>query len=337
MFRGLAAKRGTLIIYINMYPLDGQSFARLVTSQRIRLNRLASADGYMKIDFEAYRGMSFAILGHINDDTDASAEALEIWLQPPATGDDDVAEFEEGHSSIYQPQNVRQASFLMDLKLPSFSDPVSQVCTNAQIDEPSFQSWAKRLSPSLTSSRARWEEAYILQVAKRYGALESDARALGLGVVDSAVPKIMREHGLSVVVTTPVDDGRIPVSIEGAAETVPAGAIDIPRQLVNFDLLWSRGVLPLMSSYRQMDDWVATSLRCLRPGGLAIHVGEISRTANGAIQQTEMERLMLTTISRGHDVARLKFARSEVVPVDDQAGGTITSFGMIIRKALAPF
>jgi hypothetical protein len=328
-FQGLRARRGTIHLYVNMLAADGKSFARLVTSQRISLNRLMETGGWTSVEFEGYRGMRFAIFGHITDDTDAEAAGLEVSLINPARDADERNGHEEAHTTAYRAKNVRATPFIVDLTQPSFADPVSQTFTAKQTREPTFAAMIAELAAGSSSVVDQWEQAYILQVARRYGLLASDARAIGFGTCEGAIAAAMERRGLQVA----VHSADLPNPAQADAVDAPsdAGARDIPADLVNFDMVWSRGILGTFNRYQNALTWIERSLRCVRPGGTVVHVDRILERDRSEGLGT-LERFSLVLIARGYEVARLKLSYDIILENDVK----IIPFGFIARRAPTP-
>lgn len=352
-FDNVRAKRGTLAVSVNMFPLDARSEARVVTTERITLNRLIAEGSSITLAFESFRGMSFAILGQIPDDTDITADGLRIFLNNPPVAD----EAERDHDSratAYCSTTVRPAPFITDLTAPLFADPVSQAFTPEQLREKAFARWMDILTVTEQSSGPYlWQEAYILQTLKRYGLLEPGARALGLAVRQSLLPAVLANRGLDVTATDPlspdIDEATAAqaylAEMASLVGGIPKGGIaycaadpqELPGHLVNFDLMWSVGLLSRLGGIAAVIDAVENGLRCLRPGGIAVNSFEICyEGSSGELTPAQIERLALVLISKGHQIARLKFARpiGAKSRVDQSAS---VPFGLLVRKATSIF
>ncbi len=338
-FAGLAAKRGTLVLRVNMLPLDTGAHARLVTSERILLNRLVAQGGVASIRFEAFRDVSYAIYGTISDDVDVRADALTVTLDRPDDGSDYSGALAESRSTIFGSDSVRASSHLLSTDRATMADPVSQMCTSNQFDEPVYAEWAARLHEPVRRHRKQWEFVYILQSLQRYGMIQLGARGLGFGVGREPLPALLAAMGTRIVGTDlppehadsamwlasgqhglAIDSLRRPEICDEATfrqnvSFQPADMTDIPDDLVNFDFCWSSCAYEHLGSINAGLQFVENSLQCLRPGGLAVHTTEFNLTSNDQtmdsgstviFRRRDMERLALGLISRGHEVAQIK-------------------------------
>lgn len=360
-FHGLTAKRGTLILRVHMLPGEEGATARMINSDRIQLNRLVKQGGVTTIRFEGFRGVTYALMGTIIDDTDAAATALSVSLDRPADGVDRGKALAEARSTEYGRDAARQVVHLVSLDRPTLANPVSQFCTPAQLGEPAYAEWAARLRIDGVPDDAHWRQIYVMQVLKRYAMLENGARGIGFGVDGGPLPAAIAALGPSVVATDPPatdaepDDAREelrrPAICDDAHfdQRVAFQRVDpaaIPDDLVNFDFLWSTGIADRIGTIADGLEFIEQSLDCLRPGALAVHAFAFSRVTRARhdpatlFRQGDVEQLALTLISRGHEVAQIKTGGDDSIgdgharparraaPADGN-----TSFGIIIRKA----
>lgn len=383
-FTGLMAKRGTLLLRVNMLPTEPGAHARLVNSERITLNRLAAEGSQVTISAEGFRGFSYAVFGSIADDTDAVAERLEVLLDRPDDGSDHGAAVADARNTLFGTETLKPTGRLVSLERATLAEPVSQMCTAAQFDEPVYAEWLERLQMPLQRHRKQWEFIYILQVLRRYGMLAPGARGVGFGVGTEPLPAVMASFGATVVATdlpseseqsavwsatgqhgSAIDSLRFPglcdpATFDAAVSFRPVDMTAIPADLVNFDFTWSSCAYEHLGSIAAGLKFVQDSLNCLRPGGLAVHTSEFNLTSNDETVETggtvlfrrsDMERLALTLISRGHEVAQIKLDSGDT-PLDQHVDMppylndphlkmalgrfATTSFGIIVRKARSP-
>lgn len=359
-FHDLTAKRGTLILRVNMLPDEEGATARMINSDRIQLNRLVKQGGVTTIRFEGFRGVTYALVGTIVDDTDAAASALSVTLDRPAHGTDRGKPLAEARSTEYGKNAARQVVHLVSLDRPTLANPVSQFCTPAQLGEPAYAEWAGRLRIGGVPDDMHWRQIYVMQVLHRYAMLKDGARGIGFGVDGGPLPAAIAAFGPSVVATDPPatdadangarDELRRPAICDDArfdrhVAFQWANPAAIPDDLVNFDFLWSTGVADRIGTIADGLAFIEQSLDCLRPGALAVHAFAFSRVARTSgpatrFRQGDIEQLALTLISRGHEVAQIKTGGDDAVgdghahPVRRAAPAVEdTSFGIIIRKA----
>lgn len=360
-FQGLTAKRGTLILRVNMLPDEPGANARMINSDRIQLNRLVKQDGVTTIRFEGFRGVTYALVGMMAGDTDAAAAALSVTLDRPADGVDRGKVLAEARSTEYGKDAARQVVHLVSLNRPTLANPVSQFCTPAQLGEPAYAEWAARLRIGGVPNDAHWRQVYVMQVLHRYAMLKDGARGIGFGASGGPLPAAIAAFGPSVTATDPPaadaepDDAREELRRPAICDDACfdrrvafqwADPAAIPDDLVNFDFLWSVGVADGIGTIADGLGFIERSLDCLRPGALAVHAFAFSRVARARpdpavrFRQGDIEQLALTLISRGHEVAQIKTGGDDAVG-DDHAhavrraapAAEDTSFGIIIRKA----
>jgi hypothetical protein len=360
---GLRAKKGTLVLRVHMLAMEKGARARLVNSERIALNRLIQQDGEVRIGFEGFHNVSFALAGSIQGETDASADELVVSLDNPADPDARPAHLVEGKSTAFGRTPVRAAPTLLSTAPPSLADPVSQVATAAQLRESVAGGWLARLRPKGSSLPEHWRKIYTLQTLRRYGMLEEGAVGIGFEPSPSGMPAALAALRTRVVATFPVRAGHPPDpatlkrDLDGRAPCDPA-LFDanvsvrvaswrrIPEDLLNFDFLWSARANERLYSVAAALRFVEDSLTCLRPGGIAVHVMSYDLSPSGRsvptterilLQQGDVERIALVLVSRGHEVAQFKIEAAD--PILAPAGHGVerrTMVGIIARRARLP-
>jgi hypothetical protein len=378
-FGGLRGSLGTLVVRVNAIGTGPNATAQTVKAVSLRLSELAGT-GEGGLMFDAEPGQRYAVLAHCYDETDAVADALELQLEPTEGSRYFERELATARETIFGKRVFRRATSLLADGPATLADPVSQTCTAAQFDEPAYDEWLRRLQLGKHRHRKQWEFIYILRVLERYGMLQPGARGLGFGVGTEPLPAVMAGMGCSVVATDlPPDDARArdwrdtgqhsasldplrrPALCDDDAfdRLVSWRAVDmneIPADLDDFDFTWSSCSYEHLGSIRKGLDFVANSVRCLKPGGLAVHTTELNLTSNedtidneGTVlfRRRDMERLAVDLVSRGYFVAQIKYdlgdtrldAHVDVAPYSDDnhlklALGRFvsTSFGIIVRR-----
>ncbi len=247
---------------------------------------------------------------------------------------------------------------------PSFAVPVSQLVTALQFLEPEFKRWAlHEMGWQFGFNRKVWEYAYILQALHFHGKL--GGKGLGFGVGREPIVPVLLRHGATLVASDLADEeaqsrGWESMRFEVADTSRLAFRFvdmnDIPSDLRGFDFLWSCGSLEHIGGLENGIRFVERAMDCLRPGGLAVHTTEFTLTSNehtyespelSFYRQRDIESLAARLRRAGHAI-ELNFARGWH-PVDGivcteqspwefmvraaVAGHTITSIGLIIRKA----
>lgn len=147
--------------------------------------------------------------------------------------------------------------------------------------------------------RKQWEFCYILQALKTYGMLEEGRRALGFGVGLEPLAAIFADRGVSVLATDlePVgamDKGWVKTAQHARSKQslnnrricdperfercvdfrfMDMNAIDADLE-GQFDFVWSACAFEHLGSIMQGLEFVVNSVKCLKPGGIAVHTTE---------------------------------------------------------------
>jgi hypothetical protein len=362
-FDGLRATSGTLVLRVHMLPLEPGSRARMANSERIALNRLVQHGGEIQIRFEGFNDVTFAVVGLIQGETDASADGLSIRLDRPADPDVRPAHAVEARGTVYGKTPVKAAPTLLSAEPPTLATPVTQIATHAQLREPVAGGWLARLRPRASSGPEHWRKVYTLEALRRYGMLEEGAVGLGFEPSPSGIPAALAAMRTQVVATFPVrgghplDPAALKRDLSGRAPC-PAALFDasvavrvaswrrIPEDLVNFDFLWSARANERLYSVAATTRFIEETMSCLRPGGLAVHVVSYDLSPGGRstpsserilFQQGDVERVALLLVSRGHEVAQFKIDAADAILAPANHGvERRTLAGIIARRARLP-
>lgn len=367
-FHGLQAKLGTLVLRVHMVSSEPGARVRMANSERIALNRLIANGGEIKVQFEGFRDVSFALVGQIHGETDASAEDVTITLDRPADPNARSEHGAEAKGTAFGKTPLQGAPFLLSTTPPTLAEPVSQIATGDQLREPVAGGWISRLRPKGTSGPEHWRKVYTLQALRRYGMLEEGALGLGFERSASGMPAALAAFGTRIVAAFPTRPGaqikpaalkrdladRAPCSKAVFDANVSVRIVPwrrLPPDLVNFDFLWSARVNELLFSVAAAAQFVEDTMACLRPGGLAVHTfgydlapsgRKIPSTERVMLQQGDIERIALLLVSRGHEVAQFKIDASDPiltpgVDVDaEHRAMDHTMVGLIARRVPLP-
>ncbi|WP_116092004.1 hypothetical protein [Sphingomonas crusticola] len=363
-FHGLTAKSGTLVLRVHMLPMEPGGRSRMVNSQRVALNRLAHLGGEIAISFEGYHDVVFGLLAIISGDTDAAATGVTVTLDRPADPTQRPAQGAEARGTAYGKTPLTPAPSLLSTDVPTLANPVSQIATTGQLRESIAGGWMSRLRPQGKAGVEHWRKVYTLQVLRRYGMLEHGAVGLGFEPSPSGVPAALAAMQTRVVAAFPARPGyplnpdtlkqdlrgRAPCDERAFEENIIARIAswrNIPEDLVNFDFLWSSHANERLYSVAAAAQFVENAMRCLRPGGLAVHTMSYDLAPGGRstpsservlLQQNDVERLGLVLVSRGHEVAQFKFSTADAILADGAKHGVArrTMVGLIARKARLP-
>lgn len=186
------------------------------------------------------------------------------------------------------------------IPLPSLLNPVSQLCTQNQFDEDIYKYWLKEIKENKCYHRKQWEFIYILQAVATNGLLTSGKKAIGFGVGKEPLPAVFAKNGVTVLGTdlntefarssgwvntnqhaANLDDlnNRDICDPKEFIKLVDFQFLDmnqIPIHLVDFDFCWSSCAFEHLGSLEAGIKFVENSLKCLKPGGLAVHTTEFN-------------------------------------------------------------
>lgn len=169
------------------------------------------------------------------------------------------------------------------------------------MDAALFQYWMNELKQRAGYHRKAWETFLILQTLWQHGCFGIGKEGLGFGVGKEALPAYFASRGSTVLATD------MPISDEARRKWKDTGqhslgdinnfnlqnlcppdilisrveyrAVDmnyVPADLQGFDFVWSAGSLDHVGSIMDAFNFIITSLRCLKPGGIAVHTSEYS-------------------------------------------------------------
>jgi 2-polyprenyl-3-methyl-5-hydroxy-6-metoxy-1,4-benzoquinol methylase len=264
---------------------------------------------------------------------------------------------------------------------PSLSHPVSQACTAAQFDEPAYARWCAAIGEPPRLHRKQWEFCYILQALETRGMLRPGKRGLGFGVGHEPLVAAMAQRGCEITATDlPADAARAafwidtdqhasglaalndrglcpPADFAARVRWEPADMRAVPEHLAGYDFTWSACAFEHLGSLVAGIDFVLASLRCLKPGGVAVHTTEYSihdrwrtraRGATVVYRRRDLEGLFARAATAGFTTAANWSAGTR--PLDEYVdlppyspdrhvklayrGLTVTSFGLVLASEL---
>jgi SAM-dependent methyltransferase len=183
---------------------------------------------------------------------------------------------------------------------------VSSACTARQLESHTFRQWVSDLRYDFVLHRKLWEWAYISQALDERGMLAPGRRGLGFAVGAEPLPALFAARGCEVLATDlPPESatgdraawsrsGQYAASLEVLnargvcppdefAERVRLRYVDmtnVPDDLTGFDFVWSSCSLEHLGTLEAGLRFVERSLRCLRPGGVAVHTTEFNVLSN---------------------------------------------------------
>jgi len=192
-----------------------------------------------------------------------------------------------------------------DTPEPTLRAPVSQACTQKQMEEPCYFQWCRAIREAPRMHRKQWEFCYILQALETRGMLAPGKRGLGFGVGREPLAAVFASRGVSVLATDLEPEGARQAGwVATAQHAVSKAALNdrgicdpetfeklvefrfmdmnaIDQDLVGqFDFVWSACALEHLGSIRRGLEFVVNSVRCLKPGGVAVHTTEFNCSSN---------------------------------------------------------
>lgn len=221
---------------------------------------------------------------------------------------------------------------------PNLTNPVSQMATEVQCRSDSFYYGCQetRLPHEPIFHRKLGEDAYILQCLSEAGMMSPGTRGLGFGVGgQEPLVAVMAARGCSVVVTDLDSEeaskqgwartGQYAATLEALNDRgiCPADRFSalvkyriadmnkIDPDLVGFDFVYSSCAFERLGSIKQGLQFVKNSLKCLRPGGIAVHTTEFNVFSNDAtidhqptvlLRRQDIDRLAAELTSQGHEI-----------------------------------
>ena len=215
-----------------------------------------------------------------------------------------------------------------DIPLPAEPEHIGLagcLCRQADLESPWLHHWCGALGMVPFYHRKVWEMAFLAQAIWEAGLLAPGRRALGFAVGREALPGFLAARGLEVLATDldPADPRAtrwIDTDQHAPRPALPFRAVDmtrIPRDLHGqFDLVWSACALEHLGSLRAGEDFILEAMRCLKPGGLAIHTTEFDLDADGPplsrggtvlFQARHIEKLGRRLASAGHRMRPVDF------------------------------
>ena len=257
---------------------------------------------------------------------------------------------------------------------------ISSLCTFDQLDSLRFRHWSAAIQEPWRAHRKLWELAYICQTLEERGMLQPGRRGLGFAVGAEKLPALFAARGCKITATDlPAEDERNQAWAETGQwvgnlaslshpEICPEQAfrdnvsyrpVDmnaIPDDLTGFDFTWSTCSFEHCGSIELGLRFLEEQMRCLAPGGIAVHTTEFNLSSNDATMMDgncvifrlkDIEWVIGALRDAGHDVEPLDLTTGkreldryvDAAPYSqdrhlrlDLWGYASTSIGLIIRK-----
>lgn len=268
-------------------------------------------------------------------------------------------------------------------------NPTSRPCTVTELTSSAYLRWAATLRPAWDESgdgppvyihRKLWEWLFICTTLEEAGMLRPGRRGLGFGVGGEPLAAAFAARGCRIVATDlPPDDAARSEWGEPGREFVgelaglnsdglcdpetfaanvtyrPVNMNEIPDDLTGFDFVWSACAFEHLGSIGNGLEFLSRQMRCLRPGGVAVHTTEfnvgsddetLDHTGTVLFRRRDLAGVAHRLRRDGHRV-EVEFDtgdRPEDLHVDSEpftnvhlklslGGFVTTSYGMVIVKA----
>jgi hypothetical protein len=180
------------------------------------------------------------------------------------------------------------------------SAPLSQLCTARQFEEPRYKHTCSVLREAPRLHRKQWELVYICRSLENAGMLAPGRRGLVFGVGREKLPSLFVSQGCRILATDQPPGKTADKYWVGAdqhadsldkvyfsefvhreqfykhASFQAVNMNEIPEELTEFDFCWSACALEHLGSLQHGLDFITNSLKCLKPGGLAVHTTEFN-------------------------------------------------------------
>ncbi|MFC0409948.1 class I SAM-dependent methyltransferase [Roseomonas elaeocarpi] len=236
---------------------------------------------------------------------------------------------------------------------PAVTEPVpagltGRLCRQEDIEAPWLRYWCGRQRFAPLYHRKVWEDCFVPQAVWEAGMLVPGKRALGFAVGAEYLPSLFAAHGMEVVATD-LDPGDrrardwIRTAQHGSSRDTlfqphlldrdafdarvthrVADMSSIPADLQRggFDVVWSVCSFEHLGSIEAGLRFVTEAMRCLRPGGIAVHTTEFNLHDTGP----GVERGPTVLFRRRHLEAlaeRLRRAGHHPLPFDFAIGNGV--------------
>lgn len=170
----------------------------------------------------------------------------------------------------------------------------SSFCRHTELASSDFQRWISEMGRAVhRPHRKDWELAFIAETLWQRGMFGKRGLVFGVGV--EPLPALLVNHGCRITASDHPEacpewvgqhaarlDVLERISTLNAEQReridfIPVDMRAIPEVLHGqFDFVWSTSSMEHLGSLAEAERFVSESLKCLRPGGIAIHITELS-------------------------------------------------------------
>lgn len=222
----------------------------------------------------------------------------------------------------------------------------NKLCVYRDFETDYYQSWITKLKQPKKIHRKYWEWVVMCQALSERGYLNPGKKGLGFAVGNEPLPATFASFGCEIVATDQGDDspeakdhwgksdqlcrgktalnelGICPPDIfEKQVNFCPVDMNNIPPDLKQgkFDFVWSSCAFEHIGSIEHGFRFVKEAMKCVKPGGLAIHTTEFNCSSNqGTINSHNLVFFRLRDIQRL--IKELELEGYRVHPIDYYLG-----------------
>lgn len=219
--------------------------------------------------------------------------------------------------------------------LPEMKNLQSQLVTASQMESNEYKKWLAEMKEDNRYHRKQWEHIYILQALYENGLLVENKKGLGFGVGAESLPAIMAKNGCSVLATeinieNPNEQGWVTdrnldqqmnaMNDRGICDDARFKSLvkfrdvnmnQIPEDLQGFDYTWSSCSLEHLGSLKHGEKFIFNSLKCLKPGGIAVHTTEYTFFRNYTVdhastvfyRKKDVLSIAESLVKEGHEIS----------------------------------
>ena len=214
----------------------------------------------------------------------------------------------------------------------------SCLCTAEQVSSPEFRAWCARIKYDWGWFRKIWEWGFICQALSERGLLAPGKRGLAFAVGQEPLPALFASFGCEIMATdldssdtraqtwwgylqaddisAALNEARIcdPDQFRRLVSFRPVDMTQIPDDLDGFDFAWSTCSFEHLGSIELGKHFIWEQMKCLKPGGIAVHTTEFNLSSNNETVATgpivifrrrDIEEIARGLIAEGHEVAPL--------------------------------
>lgn len=224
---------------------------------------------------------------------------------------------------------------------PTLEKPISQLVTASQFRSPVYKKWCDEMNEKLVLHRKQWEFVFVMEVLSQKNKLAPGNAGVGFGVGTEPLPAVFAKYGCNIMATdqdvadaqkqgwtdTNEHSSQIDmlkhngiISFKDFSEHVTFEAADmlkIPERFDNqFDFTWSCCSLEHIGSIDNSIDFILNSVKCLKPGGVAVHTTEFNLSSDVRTIETgptiyfrkkDVERLIERAEKMGYIVTSVNY------------------------------